>query len=122
MTVVELAAYRPLMGFARLEDVGPGVADILDTLSASGGALHRADVVKRIAERRGLRAKPARLELEAELFQVFDRYLAFAAGSPQPPLMHLPFGPGSYRWALTEAGRKLMNLTEAPTRQSIAAR
>lgn len=108
------------MGSVRLDDVGPSVAEILETLAASGGALHRTDVTKRIAERRGLRAGPARRELESELLEAFDRYLAFAASRPQAPLMHLPFGPGSYRWALTETGRQLMSLTEAPPTRSAA--
>lgn len=120
MTVVELAAYRRLMASARLDEVAPTVAEILDTLSACGGALHRADVAKRIAERRGVRAKPARQALEAELFEAFDSYLVFAAGRPQAPLMHLPFGPGSYRWALTEAGRQLIGPAEAPANRSAA--
>ncbi len=120
MTVVELAAYRRLMRSERFGDVGPAVAEILDTLAASGGALHRAEVAKRIAERRGLRAGPARRELEAELADAFERYLTFAATRPQAPLMDLPFGPGSYRWALTEAGRQLVNLAEAPKSRSAA--
>ena len=120
MTVVELATYRQLMGSVRLDEVAPTVADILDTLSACGGALHRTDVARRIAERRGVRAKPARQVLEAELFEAFDRYLVFAAARPQAPLMHLPFGPGSYRWALTEAGRQLIGPAEAPASRSAA--
>lgn len=118
MTVVELAAYRRLIRAGRLDDVWPTVAEILDALAASGGAAHRSDVVKRIAERRGLRAGPEREVLEAELLAAFDRYLVFAATRRPPPLMHLPFGPGSYRWALTDAGRQLIGPAEAPTGRS----
>ena len=120
MTVVELEAYRGLVRTVRLDEVGPAIAEILEVLSASGGALHRADVAKRIAERRGLRAKEARRALEAEVFAAFERYLAFAAAPPQPPLMHLPFGHGSYRWALTEAGRLLILATEGGERQAVS--
>jgi hypothetical protein len=118
MTVVELAAYRRLMRAVRLDDVWPAVAEILESLAASGGAAHRSEVIKRIAERRGLRAGPGRQDLEAELLTAFDRYLVFAATRRPPPLMHLPFGPGSYRWALTEAGRQLIGPAEAPSSQS----
>jgi hypothetical protein len=118
MSVVELAAYRRLMRSVRLDDVWPAVAQILDALVASGGAAHRSDVIRRVAERRGLRAGPGRQALEAELILAFDRYMVFAATRQPPPLMHLPFGPGSYRWALTDAGRQLVGPAEAPQSQS----
>lgn len=116
MTVIELEAYRRVVRARRLGDIAPAVADILHVLVESGGALHRREVAQRLAERRGIFSREGRDAVEAEVFGAFDRYMQFAAGKRQAPLMHLPFGPGSYRWAVTEAGRRL--LTEAGERRA----
>lgn len=120
MTVIELATYRQTARARSLGDVAPAITDIVEVLSKAGGSLHRSEVVKRIAERRGVRPGPARQQIEVDVIAAFDRYLAFAATRKQPPLLHLPFGPGSYRWTLTEAGSKL--LRRVHQRQSQGAR
>ena len=118
MTVIELASYRQTARARSLGDVAPAIADIVEVLSKSGGALHRSDVIKRIAERRGVRPGPARQQLEIDVLAAFDRYIAFAATRKQPPLLYLPFGPGSYRWSLTEAGSKLLRRVHQRQSQS----
>ncbi|WP_333587035.1 hypothetical protein [Phenylobacterium sp.] len=106
MTVVELEAYR--QGRGRVAGIDPAVADIMQVLADCGGALHRKEVAVRIAERRGCFARPERELVEAEVFTAFQRYMTFAATRRQPPLLSLPFGPGSYRWSLTDAGAALL--------------
>lgn len=118
MPVVQLATYRRGRAPAPLKAGGPLLADILDALHRNGGAQHRSEVARQVAEWRGLRTRPDVLALEEELDRAFKDYLGAAETRSQPPLLFQPFGPRSYRWALTEAGRAMLSDRHLPRRRT----
>jgi len=108
MSVVHLASYRRPRPTGSIKAVGPELADIMDALFHNGGALHRSEVARQVGDWRGLRAREDISALERDLDLAFQSYLAAAESRKQPPLLFQPFGPRSYRWALTDAGRTLL--------------
>ncbi len=109
MSIVNLASYRRARSARPNKACGPALADIMDALNQHGGALHRSEVARQVAEWRGLRAREDIFAIEMELDRAFRDYLAAAEARSQPPLLFQPFGPRSYRWALTDAGRTLLS-------------
>lgn len=87
--------------------VDPVVGEIVHALLALGGSAHRDAVVARIASDRAGRTTGPSPELRAEIHARFQIYLDTASRSRPAPLLHLPLGSGSYRWALTDAARSL---------------
>ncbi|CAN5214247.1 hypothetical protein BH09PSE1_BH09PSE1_09520 [soil metagenome] len=106
-TVINYADYKRGLRLGRAKFVDPVLADIIDVLLTSGGVAHRQVVADRIASRRLGRPAIADRKVQDEVFGVFDDYLAVAATRRPAPLLCLPFGAGSYRWALTPAGERL---------------
>jgi hypothetical protein len=109
VSIISLASYRRARSARPTKACGPALADIMDALHRNGGALHRSEVARQVAEWRGIRARQDILAIEAELDHAFRDYLATADTRTQPPLLFQPFGPRSYRWALTDAGRALLS-------------
>lgn len=92
-------------GRARHSD--PVIAEILESLLALGGSAHRQAVADLVSQRRGDRSGPLELAGRDEIYSAFDAYLTGVSTRRLPPLLWLPLGSGSYRWALTEAGQQL---------------
>lgn len=111
MSIVNLSSYRRTHSIAAR---GPALAEIMDALLHNGGALHRSEV----AAWRGVRAREDIIAIELELAEAFRDYLATTDTRTRPPLLCQPFGPHSYRWALTEAGRALLLDRHAPRRRT----
>ncbi len=105
--VISYSAFKAQKG-----RVDPRVADIIEALRSLGGAAHRQDVADRVAGRRSVRAGHASAEDSAEIFDAFETYVSTAARRRSAPLLHTPLGPGSYRWALTETCRSLLDRRE----------
>ncbi len=98
-------ARREKGGKARPLD--PLIVEILEALLVLGGCAHRQMVADQIARRRSGRSCPAEVAARNEIYAAFDAYLAWAASRKATPLLARPLGQGSYRWALTDAGRRL---------------
>ncbi|TPW02343.1 MAG: outer membrane efflux protein [bacterium] len=101
-------------GKARLVD--PVVIEILEALLALGGCAHRQMVADQIAQRRSGRSGPAGIAARNEIYAAFDAYLAWAVIRKTTPLLDRPLGEGSYRWALTDAGRRLFQSAQPAVR------
>lgn len=80
--------------------LNPLVAHIADALLELGGAAHRDLVVAHIAKRRGV-YRPTDA-MRRELDEAFAAYCRGAVVPRAASLLHLPFGPHSHRWALTD--------------------
>lgn len=76
-------------------------AEIREQLAAQGGAAHRDVVINRILQRRGVHG-PAAERTRRALLSAFELHAHPQPGCEAPRLFDLPFGPGSYRWALDE--------------------
>lgn len=87
--------------------IDPVIAEILEALLVLGGCAHRQVVADQIAQRRSGRPCPAEVAARNEIYAAFDDYLAWAAPRKAAPLLERPLGEGSYRWALTDAGKRL---------------
>jgi len=86
------------------------VAEIVDALCFLGGAAHRDQVFARVASVRADQMAIATPALREELQQAFDSHRqAFPGGLGPPPLLDLPFGGDSRRWALTRAAADLLS-------------
>ncbi|ADL00007.1 hypothetical protein MMB232_00649 [Brevundimonas subvibrioides] len=96
--VISYAAFK-----AETRRIDPAVADIVDALRSLGGAAHREDVAHWIARRRAGRDVRATAAERDAVFNAFQTYMSAATRRRPAPLLHTPFGPGTYRWALTEA-------------------
>ena len=79
-------------------------AEIRDQLAAQGGAAHREVVIGQILQRKGVRGAAAERARRA-LLSAFELHVDPTPDSEAPRLFDLPFGPGSYRWALGEPVR-----------------
>jgi hypothetical protein len=98
---------RSEVAMRNLEKAGGGVAilnplvgEIAGALMKLGGAAHRDLVVAYIARRRGMYRPPEALRRELD-----DAFTAYCLGASDPRaagLLHLPYGPHSHRWALTD--------------------
>jgi hypothetical protein len=94
-------------GRRNLERVASGVAilnplvgEIAEALLDLGGAAHRDLVVAYIAKRRGL-YRPSE-GMQRELDEAFSAYCRGSSDPRAANLLHLPYGPHSRRWALTD--------------------
>ena len=79
-------------------------AEIREQLKAQGGAAHRDVVIGRILQRKGVHG-PAAERTRRALLSAFELHMDPTPDSEAPRLFELPFGPGSYRWALDEPVR-----------------
>jgi hypothetical protein len=86
--------------------LNPLVQEIASALLELGGAAHRDLVVAHIANKRGAYRPPA--SLAAELDTAFSAYCSGASDPRSPGLLHLPYGPYSRRWALTDQAYGLL--------------
>lgn len=80
--------------------LNPLVGEIIEALMDLGGAAHRDLVVAYVAKRRGL-DRPSETMLR-ELGEAFAAYCQDASDPRAANLLHLPYGPQSHRWALTD--------------------
>jgi hypothetical protein len=90
---------------ARIRTASPfdGMIDeIVEALLEIGGSAHRDTVIERVAVRRGADRVPD--GLARDLVEAFDLHSASGEG---PARLHLPFGEGSRRWALTSDALQL---------------
>lgn len=104
-SVVSYMDYRARATRGRGSRIDPVVFQIIEALHFAGGASHRQAVADYIAHVRAGRPAAAGRELQDEVYQAFDAHLAASARRKTEPLVRLPLGAHSYRWALTERGR-----------------
>lgn len=98
MNIDEIAQARHEK-IARSWDVNPLMGEIVDVLLIHGGSAHSDTVVKHIALRRS--KAPVSEGLRREIHETFTIHRRRAQDAGLPPLVHLPFGEASLRWALT---------------------
>ena len=115
-TVVSYSEHKNRTGKGRVRLVNPMVVEIVEALIALGGGAHRQAVADQVALRRTGRACPAEPAMRTEVYAAFDAYLVWSASRKVPPLLHLPLGTDSYRWALTDAGMHLFQSTASVAR------
>ena len=101
--VVGAPAISALAGVAILN---PLAAEIAQALLDLGGAAHRDLVVAYVAKQRGF-YRPSEA-LKRELDAAFNAYCGGASDPRAPNLLHLPYGPDSQRWALTDQAYALL--------------
>lgn len=100
-------APRSLEGVgAEIAILNPLVSEIVDALLDLGGAAHRDLVVAHISRRRGIYRPPE--PLRRELDEAFSGYCRGATDPRAAGLLHLPYGPFSHRWALTDRAYALL--------------
>jgi hypothetical protein len=80
--------------------LNPLVGEIAEALLDLGGAAHRDLVVAYVAKRRGV-YRPTEA-MRRELDEAFAAYCRGASDPRAANLLHLPYGPHSHRWALTD--------------------
>ncbi|WP_165185786.1 hypothetical protein [Caulobacter soli] len=80
--------------------LNPLVGEITEALLDLGGAAHRDLVVAYVAKRRGV-YRPSEA-MRRELDEAFAAYCRGASDPRAASLLHLPYGPHSHRWALTD--------------------
>ena len=97
---------------ARSWDVNPLMAEIVDALMALGGAAHRDVVLRGVAGRRSIRSVSD--GFRREIFETAAIHMRRAEEVHKAPLIYLPFGAGSRRWALTAAFLKHVASTDRP--------
>lgn len=85
--------------------LNPLVQEITGALLELGGAAHRDMVVAYIAKKRGV-FRPSE-SMGQELDAAFSAYCG-GHDSRSPGLLHLPYGPYSRRWALTDQAYGLL--------------
>ena len=86
--------------------LNPLVRDITQALFELGGAAHRDVVVAHIAKKQGV-FRPTSSMAQA-LDGAFFTYCAGAGDPAGASLLHLPYGPFSRRWALTDQAYGLL--------------
>jgi hypothetical protein len=79
----------------------PVVAEIVLALLTSNGAAHRNTVADMVLSARDDAPPRSSAAARQEIFDAFDAYLKAERPRSVRPLVHLPFGDGSHRWALT---------------------
>lgn len=84
-------------------------AEIREQLAAQGGSAHRDVVIGRILQSRGVHG-PAAERTRRALLSAFELHMDPTPDSEVPRLFDLPFGPGSYRWALDGPVRPAITL------------
>ena len=80
--------------------LNPLVGEIAEALLDLGGAAHRDLVVAYVAKRRGV-YRPTEA-MRRELDEAFAAYCRGVSDPRAASLLHLPYGPHSHRWALTD--------------------
>lgn len=93
--------------------LNPLVNDIMAALLELGGAAHRDMVVALVAKKHGI-FRPSSAMVE-ELEAAFSTYCRAASDPRSPGLLHLPYGPTSRRWALTDQAHDLLRAGLDPT-------
>jgi hypothetical protein len=91
---------------AEIAILNPLVSEIVSALLDLGGAAHRDLVAAHIAGRRGIYRPPE--TLRRELDEAFSAYCQGATDPRDAGLLHLPYGPFSHRWALTDQAYALL--------------
>lgn len=86
--------------------LNPLVQEITGALFELGGAAHRDLVVAHVARKRGVFRPPT--SMRQELDAAFSAYCCGATDPRSPGLLHLPYGPFSHRWALTDQAYGLL--------------
>ncbi len=104
-SVVSYMDYRTRATRGRGSRIDPVVFQILEALHFAGGATHRQAVADYIAHVRAGRPAAAGRKLQDEVYLALAAHLAASARRKAEPLVYLPLGEQSYRWALTERGR-----------------
>lgn len=79
-------------------------AELVETLQRLGGAAHRDVVLDRALAARRSEGKPATVEIRRELMRAFEVFRDTRRKHDDGALFTLPFGDGSLRWALVDAG------------------
>ena len=97
---------------AEIAILNPLVSEIVDALLDLGGAAHRDLVTAHIAGRRGIYRPPE--SLRRELDEAFRAYCQGAVDPRAAGLLHLPYGPFSHRWALTDRAYALLRGGASP--------
>lgn len=120
-TIINYSTYRSgVRPAAGRKPVDPIVAEIMAALAECGGSAHREIIANAIASRRAGRAVVASRDLQDEVYGGFERYVDQSSGRRQTARLCKPFGPDSYRWALTvkteapQALRKSVKLFQTP--------
>ena len=106
-TVLSYFEHKRRAPGGRARHIDPVIAEILEALLALGGSAHRQAVADQVALSRGGRSSSPDTAVRDELYAAFDAYLTGGAARKALPLLWLPLGPGSYRWALTDVGLNL---------------
>lgn len=91
---------------ANVAILNPMAQEITDALLDLGGAAHRDTVVAHVAKKRGVFRPSA--AMAQELDAAFSTYCSGASDRHAAGLLHLPYGPLSRRWALTEQAYGLL--------------
>lgn len=86
--------------------LNPLVQEITGALLDLGGAAHRDLVVAHVAKKRGVFRLSA--SMAQELDAAFSAYCSDASDRRSAGLLHLPYGPFSRRWALTDQAYGLL--------------
>ena len=82
----------------------PLTAEIVEALRYFRGACHRRQVVEFIEAAHRRAGEPAGDALTSAILSAFERHLGVQPDDPRP--FRLPFGPGSHRWALSDAAMR----------------
>jgi hypothetical protein len=93
-------------GGGEVSSLAPLAVEVAEVLAALGGAAHRDLVLAHLAKRRGLLQAPT--ALGQALDETFAAHGRQANDPLAPALLHLPHGPGSQRWALTDWAQALV--------------
>ena len=112
-TVLSYSEHKRRAPAGRARPVDPLIAEVLEALLTLGGSAHRQAVVDQICLNRGGRAGSTEPAARDEIYSAFDAYLGSVSTRKVAPLLWLPLGSGSYRWALTDAAQYLFQ-TRSP--------
>lgn len=100
MAHAEADRHGPERTRSEIAILNPLVGEIAEALLDLGGAAHRDLVVAYVAKRRGV-YRPTEA-MRRELDEAFAAYCRGASDPRAAHLLHLPYGPHSHRWALTD--------------------
>ena len=112
-TVLSYVEHKRRASSGRARPIDPLTAEILEALVTLGGSAHRQAVADQVCLRRGGRSGPSDSTARDEIYSALDAYLGSVSTRKVAPLLWLPLGTGSYRWALTDAGHSLFQ-TRSP--------
>jgi len=99
--VVDFASAKDLQRRHRRNGVDPIIAEIVFALLECGGEAHRTTVAERVMRARTGRALDPKEPERREIYSAVDAYLLVISRKGRTPMVCLPFGAGSHRWALT---------------------